>query len=185
MTRTETSCLPAHPFVRAMVLILMVPVLACQAAWALPGDRDQPMTITADEGNFASSRGEARFTGNVYLKQGTLEVWADTLDVRRDPETGDITFLEAKGEPARYQELPNEEDGLIEVRGLRIEYRPDEDLIITEGEGHLTQAGSDIQADYIRYNLIDESLDVRSLRSSTDTEDAPQATWILQPGAMD
>lgn len=185
MTRTETSRPSAQPFIRTLLRLLTVSVLVCQAAWALPGDRDQPMTITADQGNFKSARGEARFTGNVYLKQGTLEVWADTLDVRRNPETGDITFLEAKGEPARYQELPSEEDGLIQVRGQRIEYRPDEDLIITEGEGHLTQAGSDIQADYIRYNLTDESLDVRSLRSSTNTEDAPQATWILQPGAMD
>lgn len=183
MTRTETAWPLAYPFVRSMILVLIC--LACQTALALPGDRDQPMTITADEGNFKSNRGEATFTGNVYLKQGTLEVWADTLDVRRDPETGDITFLEAKGEPARYQELPSEEDGLIEVRGKRIEYRPEEDLIITEGDGHLTQSGSDIEADYIRYNLLDESLDVRSQRSTSNNEDAPQATWTLQPGAMD
>lgn len=183
MTRTDTSRRLHRHAARAMALALFC--LIFQGAWALPGDRDQPMTITADEGNFRSSRGEATFTGNVYLKQGTLEVWAETLDVRRDPETGDITFLEARGEPARYQELPSEEDGLIEVRGLRIEYRPDQDLIITEGDGHLTQAGSDIEADYIRYNLTDESLDVRSRRSTEDNEEAPQATWTLQPGAMD
>lgn len=183
MTRTETTR-PHHHCISLMML-LALSSLVVQPAWALPGDRDQPMTITADEGNFKSSRGEATFIGNVYLKQGTLEVWADTLDVRRDPETGDITFLEAKGEPARYQELPSEEDGLIEVRGSRIEYRPEEDLIITEGNGHLTQAGSDIEADYIRYNLLDESLDVRSRRSTDNNDDAPQATWTLQPGAMD
>lgn len=183
MTRTETTHL--HHYRISLMMLLALTCLIVQAAWALPGDRDQPMTITADEGNFKSSRGEATFTGNVYLQQGTLEVWADTLDVRRDPETGDIIFLEARGEPARYQELPSEEDGLIEVRGLRIEYRPDEDLIITEGNGHLTQAGSDIEADYIRYNLLDESLDVRSRRNTDNNGDAPQATWTLQPGAMD
>lgn len=183
MTRTDTTSLYQNRITRTMLLVLTC--LVVQGAWALPGDRNQPMTITADQGNFRSSRGEASFTGNVYLKQGTLEVWADTLDVRRDPETGDITFLEAKGEPARYQELPSEEDGLIEVRGKRIEYRPEEDLIITEGNGHLTQAGSDIEADYIRYNLRDESLDVRSQRSTDNNENAPQATWTLQPGAMD
>ena len=183
MMRTETTRLHHHRI--SLMMLLALTCLVVQPAWALPGDRDQPMTITADEGNFKSSRGEASFTGNVYLKQGTLEVWADTLDVRRDPETGDITFLEAKGEPARYQELPSEEDGLIEVRGSRIEYRPDDDLIITEGNGHLTQSGSEIEADYIRYNLLDESLDVRSRRSTDNNGDAPQATWTLQPGAMD
>lgn len=183
MMRTETSR-PHHPRVTLLVF-LAVSCLVIQPAWALPGDRDQPMTITADEGNFKSSQGEATFNGNVYLKQGTLEVWADTLEVRRDPVTGDITFLEARGEPARYQELPSEEDGLIEVSGSRIEYRPDQDLIITEGNGHLTQAGSDIEADYIRYNLLDETLDVRSRRSTDNNGDAPQATWTLQPGAMD
>jgi lipopolysaccharide export system protein LptA len=184
MTRTESAC--PKLLRRALPLLaVLASLIAAQPAWSLPEDRNQPMTITADQGNFSSGRGEATFTGNVYLKQGTLEVWADTLDVRRDPQTGDITFLEAKGEPARYQELPSTEDGLIEVRGMRIEYRPEDDLIITEGNGHLTQAGSDIRADYIRYNLLDESLDVRSQRSVDNNEDAPQATWTLQPGAID
>jgi len=183
MTRTDTACPTRH--LPTLILSLVLSCLVATPSLALPGDRDQPMTITADEGTFRSGSGEATFTGNVYLKQGTLEVWANTLDIRRDAVTGDITFLEAKGELARYQELPNQEDGLIKVRGQRIEYRPEEDLIITEGQGHLTQAGSDIEADYIRYNLIDESLQVRSQRSTSNNSKAPQATWTLQPGALD
>lgn len=104
MTRTEATRLHHHRI--SLMMLLALSCLVVLPAWALPGDRDQPMTITADEGNFKSSRGEATFTGNVYLKQGTLEVWADTLDVRRDPETGDITFLEAKANPHATRNCP-------------------------------------------------------------------------------
>lgn len=159
--------------------------LVSSAVLALPEDRDKPMNITADEGTYRSGSGRSHFAGNVHLKQGTLELWADTLDVIRDPETGEIEFLEAHGQPARYQELPEADGELIRVRGLRIEYRPDEDIIITEGEGEVDRAGNEIQGHYIEYNLVDESLRVRSRRAETNNTDAPQATWTLQPGALD
>lgn len=159
--------------------------LCSSSAWALPGDRDQSMTIQADQGAFRSGSGEAHFQGNVHLKQGSLEVWADTLDVTRDPATGVIEFLEARGEPARYQEQPDVDEPLIHVEGQRIEYRPQEDIIITEGGGRLEQNDSEITAEYIQYNLVEETLSVRSVRSQTDNPEAPQATWIIQPGAVD
>lgn len=179
MKRTESG----RRYWPALVLLAVIATLTGPAR-ALPGDRDRPMTIQADQGDFRSGSGEAHFEGNVYLKQGTLEVWADTLDVVRDRETGSIEFLEAHGEPARYRDLPEADDEPIEVRGRRIEYRPEDDLIITEGDGRLEQADSEIQADYIRYNLSDETLDVRSGRADGEP-DAPQATWIIQPEAVD
>lgn len=166
-------------------LAAVVLALLANAALALPGDRNQPMTIQADEGAFRSGNGEAHFQGNVHLKQGSLEVWADTLDVTRDPVTGVIQFLEARGEPARYQEQPAVDSALIEVEGARIEYRPQQDIIITEGNGRLEQDGSEIQAEYIQYNLVDETLSVRSVRTQTANPEAPQATWVIQPGAVD
>lgn len=166
-------------------LIALALCLCSNAALALPGDRNQPMTIQADQGAFRSGSGEAHFQGNVHLKQGSLEVWADTLDVTRDPATGVIEFLEARGVPARYQEQPDVGEALIKVQGHRIEYRPQENVIITEGEGRLEQADSEIQAQYIQYNMVEETLSVRSIRSQTENPEAPQATWVIQPGAVD
>lgn len=166
-------------------LSVVVLCLCSSNALALPDDRNQPMTIQADQGAFRSGSGEAHFQGNVHLKQGSLEVWADTLDVTRDPATGTIRFLEARGEPARYQEQPDIGEPLIEVEGSRIEYRPQQNIIITEGGGRLEQADSEIQAEYIQYNLLEETLSVRSVRTQTENPEAPQATWIIQPGAVD
>lgn len=166
-------------------LTLLCGCLLATGARALPGDSEQPMNITADRGTFYNNRGEANFVGNVYLKQGTLEVWADTLDVIRDPETGDIEFLEAHGQPARYQQVQEVGEPPLKVRGLRIEYKPDEDVIITEGEGHVEQAGNTTEGHFIRYNLTEETLEVRSLRAEGQDEDAPQATWTLQPEAVE
>jgi len=166
-------------------LIAAAASLCSTAVLALPEDREQPMTIQADQGAFRSGSGEAHFEGNVHLKQGSLEVWANTLDVTRDPATGVVEFLEARGEPARYQEQPNAGEPLIHVEGQRIEYRPQQDIIITEGGGRLEQNDSEIQAEFIQYNLVEETLNVRSVRSQTENPEAPQATWVIQPGAVD
>lgn len=167
------------------LLLLSLAAFMVPPALALPEDRELPITIDADEGTFRSRSGEASFRGNVYLKQGTLEVWADTLDIRRDPETGTLQYLEARGQPARYQELPSADGELIRVRGLRIEYLPSEDIIVTEGEGELEQANNRINAEFIRYHLLDETLEVRSRRSTEADQDAPQATWVIQPRELD
>jgi len=170
---------------RRSLLALLYGCTVAAGVQALPEDSEQPMNITADRGTFHNNRGEANFVGNVYLKQGSLEVWADTLDVIRNPETGDIEFLEAHGEPARYQQVQEVGEPPLKVRGLRIEYKPDEDVIITEGQGHVEQAGNTTEGHFIRYNLTEETLEVRSLRAEGEDEDAPQATWILQPEAAE
>lgn len=167
------------------LLIFAMATLVAMPAHALPEDRDLPITIDADEGTFRSRSGEASFQGNVYLRQGTLEVWADTLEIRRDPETGELQYLEARGQPARYQELPSADGELIRVRGLRIEFLPAEDIIVTEGQGELEQASNRINAEYIRYHLLNETLEVRSQRSTQADNEAPQATWVIQPRELD
>lgn len=167
------------------LLLAIGAALFAVPAQALPEDRDLPITIDADEGTFRSRSGEASFSGNVYLKQGTLEVWADTLEIRRDPETGALQYLEARGQPARYQELPAEDSELIRVRGLRIEYMPSDNVIVTEGQSELEQASNMINAEFIRYNLLDETLEVKSQRSAQENQEAPQATWVIQPMDLD
>lgn len=169
----------------SILIVLALGGLLAGGVAALPEDRDKPMDITADQGTYQGGTGKMHFEGNVYLKQGTLELWADTLDVIRNPETDEVEFLEAHGQPARYQELPEVGGELIRVNGLRIEYRPDQDIIITEGNGELEQDGNVIKAHFIQYNLNDESLQVRSRRAETDSREAPQASWIIQPGALD
>ncbi|MCH8529616.1 MAG: lipopolysaccharide transport periplasmic protein LptA [Saccharospirillum sp.] len=176
---------PLGRWLFSALLLIILAVLAALPAQALPEDRDLPITIDADEGTFRSRSGEASFQGNVYLRQGTLEVWADSLEIRRDPETGALQYLEARGQPARYQELPSVDGELIQVRGLRIEYLPAEDIIVTEGQGELEQANNRISAEFIRYHLLDETLEVRSRRSTQADQDAPQATWVIQPRELD
>lgn len=169
---------------RAFLGLLLASVWAT-GVQALPEDSEQPMNITADQGTFYNNRGEANFVGNVYLKQGTLEVWADTLDVIRNPTSGEIEFLEAHGEPARYQQVQEVGESPLKVRGLRIEYKPEEDVIITEGNGYVEQGSNTTEGHFIRYNLTEEALEVRSLRAEGDNDEAPQASWTLQPDSVE
>lgn len=64
-------------------LALLASLLAPGLAWSKAADRNQPMTIdsTRSDCNMTGDNGKCRFSGNVVITQGTLEIHADTADV--------------------------------------------------------------------------------------------------------
>lgn len=64
-------------------IVLLAGLLAPGLAWSKSSDRNQPMTIdsTTSDCNMVDDNGKCRFSGDVVIVQGTLEIHADTADV--------------------------------------------------------------------------------------------------------
>lgn len=64
-------------------IILLAALLSPGLAWSKATDRNQPMNIDSNQqtGNLAADNGTIRFSGNVVITQGTLEIHAATADV--------------------------------------------------------------------------------------------------------
>ncbi|HEY0332474.1 MAG TPA: lipopolysaccharide transport periplasmic protein LptA [Stenotrophomonas sp.] len=119
---------PLSPARLALAAALLLPF----AVFAKTTDRNQPMNIDAatSDCNLVDDDGRCRFTGNVVITQGTLEIRADTADLFRVGGEADRVVL--TGKPATMKQLMD--DGSpMNARADNIEYKVREDTIILTG----------------------------------------------------
>lgn len=168
----------------AKLTILSLSLLSV-LAFALPSDRDLPIQGTADDKLINTGSGEVTLTGNVHVWQGNLEIFADTTLIETDQQTSQLTYLSAKGNPARYIDLPNDDQEKIEVTGSHIEYFPEQNLIITTGNARINQGGNQASGERIEYNANTGVMSIQSKRSVSGDQADSQAELIIQPGSID
>ncbi|MDQ1092548.1 lipopolysaccharide export system protein LptA [Xanthomonas sacchari] len=115
------------------LLALLLPALAM----AKSSDRNQPMDITSasQSGNMLDDDGKIRYTGNVVIIQGTLEIHADTADLFK--KNGDIDRVVLTGKQATLkQEL---DDGSpMDAVADNIDYKVPTDTVILTGNYRMT-----------------------------------------------
>ncbi|KAB7765578.1 lipopolysaccharide transport periplasmic protein LptA [Xanthomonas sp. LMG 12461] len=115
------------------LLALLLPALAM----AKSSDRNQPMDITSasQSGNMLDDNGKIRYSGNVVIIQGTLEIHADTADLFK--KNGDIDRVVLTGKQATLkQEL---DDGSpMDAVADNIDYKVPTDTVILTGNYRMT-----------------------------------------------
>lgn len=158
---------------------------AATLAWALPEDRQLPITGQSDEKTFETATGLVTLSGNVFIRQGHLEIFADKTRLETNQETKQLKQLIATGAPARFVDLPNENGNTVEVSGLSIEFYPDQNLIITTGNAQISQNGNTVIGEQIEYNTVTGLMNIHSKRSVTGNPEDDQAELIIIPGALD
>ncbi len=117
--------------------LALIALLLPAAAMAKTSDRNQPMTIdsTAQEGDMLSDNGKVRFSGNVVITQGTLEIHADTADIFQKNGQTDRVVLHGKQATLKQQM----DDGST-MNGVadNIEYKVADEIIILTGNYSVT-----------------------------------------------
>jgi len=112
----------------AVLAALMLPL----AALAKTSDRNQPMNLEAatQDCNLLDESGKCRFTGNVVITQGTLEVHADTADIFR--KNGEIVRVLLTGRQATMRQVMDD-GAAMNAKADNIEYLVTENTIILTG----------------------------------------------------
>ena len=67
-----------HTFLKRTALATVIG-LASIAAFALPSDRNQPITLLADRATFNERTGVTTYSGNVIIEQGTMKLQANSI----------------------------------------------------------------------------------------------------------
>ncbi len=142
---------------------LLFPVMVL----ALESDREQPIYIEADEFIADRQKNISTYRGNVSLKQGSVELLADSIVV-----TGgqDLEKIVAKGQPIRFsQTLKKVSSGVVQkIRGeaLMLEYLVAVEKLVFEGDAHLWRDFDEFMGDYIEYNMRSNSVNAKRVEGS-------------------
>ncbi|WP_111638983.1 lipopolysaccharide transport periplasmic protein LptA [Marinomonas shanghaiensis] len=158
------------------ISLLVASAFIGQYAHALPDDINKPLEIQADEASFNQNTGEAIYKGNVFVKQGTIEIQAQYLKVSTNVNTRKFSSLEATGKPAKFSQQIDWSGNIVISKGNKINYLTTESKLEIIGDGYLSRMQNSITADYILYMINDGTF-------SAEKKDSGRVNMTLQPQA--
>jgi lipopolysaccharide export system protein LptA len=129
-------------------------------AGALPEDKDKPIQLEADRGQWDQRAGTSYYEGNVVIIQGTLNVKAETATVYMKDDR--FQRIDAAGKPVVIRYKPSLEKEELHATSLNAQYDAIKELIILTNNAKVTQAGDTFTGDYIEYELKTDMVRARS-----------------------
>ena len=147
--------------------------LCAFTAQAQNKDFGEPVSVNSD--NFDGSVKEKKliYIGNVVVKQGSLLIKADRLEVDSSAGQGKEVFT-AFGAPAVYSQLLDA-DKPIQAMANEIKYDVSSRLLTLTGKAEINQSGSLVKSEKIQYDLEKQKLNAEG---GKDTE---RVTTIFTP----
>ncbi len=130
--------------------LLLAAALAPALAWGKSSDRSQPMAIDANTNdcNFADN-GKCRFSGNVVITQGSLEIHADTADVIQ--KNGDPERVLLTGKQATLKQQMD--DGTwMDARADSMDYNINSEVIVLIGNYRIESERGSSSGQRMTYN---------------------------------
>ena len=85
--------------------------MSCSAAFAVPSDRNQPISLVADHATYNDKTGVTTYTGNVVIEQGTMKLQADSIVGQLNSQR-QLQTINATGRPAKFQQQINAQKGI-------------------------------------------------------------------------
>lgn len=141
------------PLPRILALALACAVLSARAETA---DRNQPVTISADQQSTVDLLKQVvAFSGNVVINQGTLTMRAERVEVRETPQGfRSATALGSAGRPASFRQKREGVDEYVEGFADRIEYDGATDKVRFIGHAQVRRLRGAALADELTGNEI-------------------------------
>ena len=123
-------------------------------AIALESDYKQPINISSQEQIADLNSNLAKFIGNVIITQGSIEIKADNVTIKRNNK-GKLDSVIANGNPVSFKQTLD--DGKkISSRSSKLEYITAKNVIVISGKALIQQG------DRIEYNL-----NTRTMKANT------------------
>jgi lipopolysaccharide export system protein LptA len=124
---------------------------------ALSADRQQPMHIEADRANIDDKQEVSVYGGNVIVTQGSMRVTSDKLTIYT--KQGRLQRLIAVGNPATYQQRPDNKDQDVKAKAQEMEYYAGRNTIILTNGAKLWQGANTFTSNRIVYNVASDQVD--------------------------
>lgn len=155
------------PFIKHNLKIasLLLLFLSTQA-YALSSDVKQPVHIEADSAEFNKAAGTAVYTGNVEIKQGTLEISASRVDIIAP--NNEIKEIKAKGQPIKFKQKMDDGKNANGQAANMVYFVKQKRLLLT-GNARLNQ-----DRDTFASNRIEYMTATGQLRAGNATTNKPQ-----------
>jgi len=150
------------------LLILLVAFVA-SLVFALPEDTKQPIEIEAQSVVVDETTGFNEFSGDVEVRQGSLLLLAELIQVQTENE--EVVSMIAKGsleKPAKYIQSQENQARFVEATATTITYDVNAGMIFLVGNAHLIQGFDSFSGDRLSYDINNDRVVVKSSEDGTE-----------------
>lgn len=144
----------------------------------MPGDRDQPIHITADKALRDEVKGVTVYSGNVELVQGSMELEADKLTIYHNTDVADEII--AEGNPAKMRQQPELDKAIVHADARVITYYKNEERVHLKTDARIEQEGSVVEGDAIDYFIAKQLITAESDQSRENDK----VVVVIQPNLV-
>ncbi|ENV47948.1 lipopolysaccharide transport periplasmic protein LptA [Acinetobacter brisouii] len=145
---------PKHSHAKTVFNVVILGALSCTAmsAFALPTDRNQPISLVADRATYNDKTGYTTYSGNVVIEQGSMKLQADSVTAQLN-KNRQISTVTANGHPARFQQKTDPNKGFAHGEGQKIIYNADTGILTLNGNAYVNQDGASVRGATLRYSM--------------------------------
>ena len=154
------------------IIIALVLLLPWQL-FALSSDGQQPIQVEADSLEVRDKDNLSIYTGNVRLKQGSLEFRCEQLTLHFDDQK-ELSLMEMTGAPATFRQLDDEQQELSGQAG-QLQYYQSKSILILKDKARFSHKGDTIESNTIQINTENESIQAGS------SEPDNRVRMLIQP----
>ena len=144
-------------------------VFVASLVFALPEDAKQPIEIEAQSVVVDETTGFNEFSGDVEVRQGSLLLMAELIQVQTDNE--EVISMIARGsleKPAKYIQSQENQARFIEATATLITYDVDKGMIFLVGNAHLVQGFDSFSGDTLNYDINNDKVVVKGSEDGTE-----------------
>lgn len=142
-------------------------------AHALPEDQQQPIHVTANSA--VQENNSVTYRGDVVIVQGSVRIEADQVVIHH--EKGKLQKAVATGKPARFQQQPEADGGLIKGSAATLIYNNADQRVELLQDAFVDRDKSTVKSDRIEYLLPS-----KIVRADSSPNGSPgRVEMVLQP----
>ena len=154
-------------------------LLVVSNAWALQSDQSQPIEIQADNGMLDQGRQVTVFSGNVVVKQGSIDIRAARIEVQRTADSNQL--MTATGSPVTFKQQLDDGKGWVNGQAQKVTYQSASGLITLLGNAKVQRGGDVVQGNHITYNTKTEIYTAAGSKAASGS--GRRVTVVLQPSS--
>ena len=150
------------------LLILLIAFVSA-LVFALPEDSKQPIEIEAQLVIVDETTGFNEFSGNVVVRQGSLLLSAEHIQVQTNNE--EVVSMVAKGsleKPAKYIQSQENQARFVEATATQITYDVDKGMVFLVGQARLVQGFDSFSGDTLDYDINNDRVILKGNKYGTE-----------------
>ena len=160
-------------------VVTVLALLVSSNAWALQSDQSLPIEIQADNGMLDQGKQVTVFTGNVVVKQGSIDIRAARIEVQRTNEGNQL--MTATGSPVTFKQQLDEGKGWVNGNAQKVTYQSASGLVTLLGNAKVQRGGDVVKGNHITYNTKTEIYTAAGSKAASGSD--RRVTVVLQPSS--